>query len=429
METNHLDLTIDTLGERRLVSPISGIDFIDDNERILFHSDPREVENFRRRNKIPPSFEVAGPRKHIYFNPAGLHCGVVTCGGLCPGTNDVIRAIVLSLFYHYGIKNISGFRYGLEGLNPAHGHVPLELAPERVDDIHQKGGTILGTSRGPQDIAVMVDTLVRKEISILFVIGGDGTMRAGSALAAEIKKRGLQIAVVGIPKTIDNDIAFVHQSFGFETAVTETGSSIYAAHMEAVGARNGIGLVKLMGRESGFIAAYAALASSDVNFCLVPEVRFTKKAFLQALRERLSRKHYAVIVAAEGAGQDLIPPTGKRDASGNIRLGDIGAFLQETIREYFESAGIEYTLKYIDPSYTIRSVASNAHDSVFCLLLGHNAVHAGMAGCTDMLVGYWKNEYTHMPISLAVSQRKKIDPTGRLWNNVLASTGQPDLMC
>jgi len=424
MKTNDLDFAIDNLGDRRLDSPMNGIDFIDDHKRILFHSDPAEIEDYRCREEQPPSFEVAGPRKKIYFDPGRLHCGIVTCGGLCPGINDVIRAIVMSLHYHYGVTKISGFRYGFEGLNPAYGHAPMELQPEGVDDIHKKGGTVLGTSRGPQDIAVMVDTLAERKISILFAIGGDGTLRGARAIANEIGRRGLKIAVIGIPKTIDNDIAFVQQSFGFETAVSETRTAIYSAHMEALGARNGVGLVKLMGRQSGFIAAYAALASSDVNFCLVPEVRFTVKAFLHALRKRLDLKQHAVIAAAEGAGQDLMETTGEYDASGNIRLGDIGAFLKNSIQEHFKSAGVKYTLKYIDPSYTIRSVPSNPHDSVFCLLLGHNAVHAGMAGRTNMLVGFWKNEFTHVPISLAVSRRKKIDPGGRLWNNVLAATGQ-----
>lgn len=425
---NNHDFTIDNLGERRVGSPVNGIDFIDDQERVLYHTDPRKIENFKCRDETPPSFEIAGPRKNIYFDPVDLQCGMVTCGGLCPGINDVIRAIVLSLFYHYGVKRVIGFRYGFQGLNSEYGHAPMELTPGRVDDIHQKGGTILGTSRGPQDVSMMVDTLEQRKISIFFAIGGDGTLRGSQAIAGEIARRGLKIAVVCVPKTIDNDIAFVQQSFGFESAVTETRPAIYAAHMEALGARNGIGLVKLMGRESGFIAAYATLASSDVNFCLVPEVRFTREAFLQALQERLAHKRHAVIVTAEGAGQDLMTATGKRDASGNIRLGDIGVFLQQAIQEHFKSQRIEYTLKYIDPSYTIRSVQSNAHDSVFCLLLGHNAVHAGMAGCTNMVVGYWKNEFTHVPISLAVSQRKKIDPAGRLWNYVLAATGQPARM-
>ncbi|HEY69079.1 MAG TPA: ATP-dependent 6-phosphofructokinase, partial [Anaerolineae bacterium] len=287
---------------------------------------------------------------------------------------------------------------------------------------------ILGSSRGPQDISEMVDTLERMNVGILFTIGGDGTLRGAQAIAEEIGRRNLRIAVIGIPKTIDNDISYMQMSFGFETAVSEAKTAIYSAHTEATGARNGVGLVKLMGRESGFIAAYAALAYNDVNFCLVPEVRFSLKGFLKALKERLERRGHAVVVAAEGAGQEFMEATQARDASGNIRLGDIGIFLREQIRTYFQKAEMELNMKYIDPSYTIRSMPANAHDSAFCLLLGHNAVHAGMAARTNMVVGNWKNEFTHVPIPLAVSQRKKIDPNGRLWRNVLASTGQPSEM-
>lgn len=422
---NHLDLTVKSLGECRIDSPMRGITFVDDDERILYDTDPREVMAYFTRSAAPLAFEAAGPRAKLYFDPRQLGCGIVTCGGVCPGINDVIRAIVMSLSYHYGVRRIYGFRYGFAGLNPESGHEPMELSPGQVDDIHQKGGTILGTSRGPQDIGVMADTLEKMNIGVLFTIGGDGTMQGSQALMAEIERRGLRTAVVGIPKTIDNDIPHVQQTFGFETAVSETRPAIYSAHMEALGARNGIGLVKLMGRHSGFIAAYASLASSDVNFCLVPEVRFSKNGFLDALEKRLAAKHHAVIVTAEGAGQDLMEPTGKRDASGNVRLGDIGAFLQRAIRERLDRAGLDYTLKYIDPSYMIRSVPSNVHDSVYCLLLGHNAVHAALTGRTEMLVGNWRDRFTHIPFSAAVSGRKNIDPGGRLWNNVLESTGQP----
>jgi 6-phosphofructokinase 1 len=271
----------------------------------------------------------------------------------------------------------------------------------------------------------MVDTLERMNVGILFTIGGDGTLTGAQAISEEIGSRGLKISVIGIPKTIDNDISHVDVSFGFDTAVSESRTAIYSAHTEAVGARNGIGLVKLMGRESGFIAAYAALANNDVNFCLVPESPFTMEAFLETLKSRLQKRGHAVIVTAEGAGQNLMSETGQRDASGNIRFEDIGLFLKEWIKAFFKEIGMKVELKYIDPSYTIRSLPANSRDSAFCLLLGHNAVHAGMTGWTNMLVGYWKNRFTHVPIPLAVSERKQIDPEAWLWGNVLSCTGQP----
>jgi 6-phosphofructokinase 1 len=297
-----------------------------------------------------------------------------------------------------------------------------------VGDIHEMGGTILGSSRGNQDLGDMVDTLARLQIGILFAIGGDGTLRGARAIASEIARRGLKISVIGIPKTIDNDISFIQQTFGFDTAGSEARRAIYAASCEARGARNGIGLVKLMGRDSGFIAAYAALANSQVDFCLVPEVPFKLEGLFKALDERLAHHGFAVIVAAEGAGQGLLAETAGRDASGNIRYGDIGIFLKDRIKEHFRQTGRQVELKYIDPSYTIRSLPATARDAAFCLLLGQNAVHAGMAGKTDMVVGNWNNQGTHVPISLAVSQRKKLDPEGWLWNGVLAITGQPRIL-
>jgi 6-phosphofructokinase 1 len=262
-------------------------------------------------------------------------------------------------------------------------------------------------------------------VGILFAIGGDGTLRGAQALSEEIKQRNLKIGVIGIPKTIDNDISFVQRSFGFVTAVSEATTAIYAAHTEAEGARNGIGLVKLMGRHAGFIAAHATLANSDVNFCLVPEAPFTQGGFLKALEARLETRHHAVVVVAEGAGQDLMDTSGEKDASGNIRLGDIGLFLKDQINGYFKKRGRDISLKYIDPSYIIRSMPASPPDSAFCLVLAHNAVHAGMAGRTNMVVAYWRDEFTYVPISAAVSVRKQIDPKDKLWTGVLSSTGQP----
>lgn len=425
MQNSDLDFTISRLGECRIPSPMSGVQFVSEESHVLYSGDLREIENYQKAGKRPPCFEMAGPREKIYFDPSKLKCGIVTCGGLCPGLNDVIRAIVFSLHHHYRVRTVFGFRYGYEGLSYRHAHTPMELTPELVQNIHQQGGTILGSSRGSQDVSEMVDTLEQMNVGILFTIGGDGTLRGARDIAEEIERRNLKICVIGIPKTIDNDISYMERSFGFITAVSEATTAIYAAHSEAGGARNGIGLVKLMGRHSGFIAAFSTLANSDVNFCLVPEVRFGLESFLESLGERLKARHHAVVVVAEGAGQDLMADTLERDASGNIRLGDIGVFLKDQITDYFRKAGMEVTLKYIDPSYMIRSMPANPPDSAFCLMLGHNAVHAGMAGRTNMVVGYWKGEFTHVPISAAVSKRKEIDPKDKLWTGVLSSTGQP----
>jgi len=425
MTNQDLDFTISKLGECRIPSLMQVGQFVGDDERVLYHDKMEEVKVYLDSGKEPPQFETAGPREKVYFDPSKLKCGIVTCGGLCPGLNDVIRAIVLGLFYHYGVKTVFGFRYGYEGLSYRYGHVPMELNPETVKDIHKLGGSILSSSRGPQDISEMVDTLDRMNIGILFTIGGDGTLRGAQALSDEVARRGLKISAIGIPKTIDNDISFVQSSFGFDTAVSESRTAIDSAHAEALGARNGVGLVKLMGRESGFIAAYATMANSDVNFCLIPEAPFTLEGFLGALKERLKGRGHAVIVVGEGAGQNLMQGTGAKDASGNVKFNDIGLFLKDQINAYFKKEGMEVNLKYIDPSYTIRSLPANPRDSAFCLLLGRHAVHAGMSGRTGMVVANWKGEFTHVPIRMAVSSRKKIDPNGRFWSTVLSCTGQP----
>lgn len=422
------DFTVPRLGDCSIPSPVTDVPFVKDDEQVLYHSHIERIREFFGAGKEPPRMELAGPRAKIFFEPSELRCGVVTCGGICPGINDVIRSIVLSLRYHYGVEHVFGFRFGYEGLVPKYGHEPFKLTPDSVKGIHQIGGSILASSRGSQNIEEMVDTLQRMKIGILFTIGGDGTLRGACAIADEVRRRGLKIAVIGIPKTIDNDISYVQETFGFETAVTETRTSLYSAHVEATGARNGVGLVKLMGRHSGFIAAYATLANSEVNFCLVPEVSFTLAGFLDALEKRLTKKGHALVVVAEGAGQELMEETGACDASGNVRLGDVGIFLRDRIREHFKIMGTEMNLKYIDPSYTIRSMPATARDSAFCLLLGQYAVHAGMTGRTGMIVSVWRGEFTHVPILTAVSRRKQVSPGGWLWAAVLSSTCQPGRM-
>jgi len=368
--------------------------------------------------------EKAGPRQRVFFDPDGLRAAIVTCGGLCPGLNDVIRAITMVLWYRYGVLEILGLRYGYEGLVKRSGHAPMMLTPDVVEDIHNDGGTLLGSSRGAQDPAEMVDFLVENGIGMLFTIGGDGTQRGARDIADEVARRNLQIAVIGIPKTIDNDVACMDRTFGFETAVAMSRVPITCAHNEAKGTNNGVGLVKLMGRESGFVAAYGTLASSDVNLCLVPEIPFTLEAVLAFIEKRLARKSHAVIVVAEGAGQKLVETDGT-DASGNRKPGDIGVFLKVAVQRHFSNSTMPVSVKYIDPSYMIRSAPASADDSAFCFQLGGNAVHAAMAGRTAMVVGLLNGRFVHVPVEEAVRERKKIDPEGPLWQNVLDNTGQP----
>ena len=427
------DTSIPTLGPCLLPSPlhrIGGVDApfkSDEADRILYHShlleDGRDVST--------PSYEEAGAREMIYFDPPRTMAGIVTCGGLCPGLNDIIRGLVNQCHRQYGISRVYGFRYGYEGLVQRYGHTPLLLKPSSVEQAHHFGGTLLGSSRGQQDVGEMVDTLEDMKVDILFVIGGDGTLRGAAEIVKEIEKRGLKKAVVGIPKTIDNDIRYLDKSFGFETAFAAAVQAVKCAYVEATGAVNGVGLVKLMGRDSGFIACYAALAGSNVDFVLIPEVPFEldgEGGLLESLRYRLNKRGSAVVVVAEGAGQHLMQTNGATDASGNQRYGDIGLFLKDRINAFFKERRTEINLKYIDPSYIVRSVPANAQDNVYCSRLAQSAVHAAMAGKTGMLVGRWHGSFVHLPLDLVTQGRRKVDPTQELWHSVLQCTGQPVAM-
>jgi 6-phosphofructokinase 1 len=415
---------ITSLGEAIFPSPIGR--YVNEDLRVPEHI----VRDLNKPLSEGLLFELAGPRKKLFFDPEQTRAGIVTCGGLCPGLNDVIRSLFLELHYAYGVKEVLGFRGGYIGLNPELGKEPIVLTPKLVDDIHQEGGTILGTSRGPVDIGIAVDNLIRLGVNILFTVGGDGTQRGGNALFQEAKKRGYPLAIVGVPKTIDNDVAFVTRTFGYLTAVEEAAKVLDRAHIEAKSVENGIALVKLMGRHAGFIAAGATVASQDANFTLIPEVPFKlegPQGFLAALKERVQSRAHALVVVAEGAGQDLLDKgVNERDASGNVKIQDIGLFMREKIEEYFKAEKIPVVMRYIDPSYLVRSSPANAEDSILCDLFARHAVHAAMAGKTGLVIGYLHNEFIHVPIELITSRKKSIDTNGFVWSAVLAATGQPD---
>jgi 6-phosphofructokinase 1 len=431
---------IRNLGPANLSSPLplgnedgdQLFNFISDAERVVFNTAIKDFARCVQSGDAPLSVEKAGPREKIFFDPRKTTAAIVTCGGLCPGINNVIRSLVMGLYYFYGVKKIIGIPYGYQGLSPDNPHPYHDLTPDKVRDIHQFGGTMLGSSRGGQEVGDMVDTLVSLRVDMLFTIGGDGTLKGSDAIGQEIEKRGLDISVVGIPKTIDNDIDLIDKSFGFETAYDVASPIIRDAHNEAKGAYNGIAIVKLMGRDSGFIAASAAMSMPEVNFLLVPELPFKlegRDGFLKLLERRLKAKQHAVIVVAEGAGQHLFEEESNvRDASGNIKHQDIGIFLKDRIGDYFHERGTEVTIKYIDPSYIIRSAPANASDSIFCNRLAYQAVHRAMAGKTRFVVGLLNNQLVYLPISEVVLRRKKIDLEGEFWFAALQSTGQPFTM-
>lgn len=433
-----ISTSITSLGHAKITSPLlARIEdgearcFVLDGERILLNIIEDDVMDAAKTGKKPLSFERAGPRCKIYFDSSKLRCAIVSCGGLCPGINDIIRGIVLALHHIYGVRHIYGIRYGFQGFIPSFGHELMDLTPQSVLNIHEIGGTVLGSSRGPQDIESIVDSLERMNVGLLFTIGGDGTMVASTKIVDVINKRGLKIGVIGIPKTIDNDIYLIDRSFGFDTAVGVAVNVIRSAHNEAVSAPNGIGLVKVMGRHSGFIAAAATLAMPEVNFCLIPESGFDlegPRGLLEALKERLIHRKHVVIIVAEGAGQKFFGDKTKAcDASGNIKLHDIGVYLNKAICAYFQKQKMEINLKYIDPSYTIRGVPANANDHVLCSFLARGAVHAGMAGKTKMLVGLCNNQMVHIPMEATVGKRKQVPLFSDKWMSVLETTGQNSL--
>ncbi|MDR1031208.1 MAG: ATP-dependent 6-phosphofructokinase [Treponema sp.] len=432
------DFSIEELGKRNIKSPIimSSVkgdfiaNYVTDDQFMRLSTDVTLGDQARvERSQV---FEYAGPREMLYFMPAHVHAGIVSCGGLCPGINDVIRAIVRCLWYRYGVHRITGIRYGYKGFLPEYQYPIRELNPDNVDNIHKLGGTYLGSARGGgKEVGKIVDAMEQLNLNMLFTIGGDGTQRGSLDIAEEVSKRKLKISIVGIPKTVDNDFAFIQKSFGFDTAVTKAVDVVAAAHMEANSQINGIGLVKLMGRESGFIAAHTALASHEVNFVLIPEVPFNLEGyngFLHHLEERLRKRKHAVVVVAEGAMQDQLVKEVKTDAGGNLKMADVGTYLRDRIQSYFDEKKMEINLKYIDPSYIIRSAPAEPGDSIYCERLGNAAAHAAMAGKTKVIIGLVNNEFVHLPMKAAISHRSHVDPEGNLWRDTLDATHQPTLM-
>jgi len=427
---------IRNLGACRIESPLgtrARLDgdqprFVSDDERVLFDDTQEAIEEHLSAGRSLPGFEVAGAREYIYFDATKLKVGIVTCGGLCPGLNNVIAGLVQELRALYGVHHIFGFRNGYQGFIAEYGHDIVDLSELDVQPLRGQGGTILGTSRGNQNPQEIVDCLEREGIGVLFVIGGDGTLRGAEAIAGEIGKRGAKIAIVCVPKTIDNDIPYIDQSFGFHSAFSEAAHAIRAGYVEATAAQNGSSLVKLMGRYSGFIASHAALADTSADVVLIPEVPFAvdgADGLLRYLEKLLDRKGHAVVVMAEGAGQEHLPTQEGLDPSGNKLLGDIGWYLRSRVKQHFEGLGRAITLRYIDPSYAIRSVAANAYDSVYCIQLAQAAVHAAMSGKTEVVVGRFRRRFVHLPIPLVISRTSQVDPDGDLWWSVLETTGQP----
>ncbi len=435
-----LDFKVKTLGECKIPSMLKlsdkkddseSFNFVSDSDRVLLDGSNNVLLDYMEMQQEPISFEKAGPKQLLYFDHSKTKVAIVTAGGLCPGLNNVIRGLVMQLYRRYNVTNVVGVKYGLMGFDPKNELEFEPLNPDIVDRIHLQGGSFLSSSRGDPGKAVIVDTLQRENINILFCIGGDGTLRAAQSISNEIERRGLKIAVGCIPKTIDNDINFIDKSFGFETAFSQASDICTNAHNEAKGAYNGIALVRLMGRDAGFIVANTTLATGDVNFALVPELKFDlygEKGLINQIKKRLEKRQHALVLVAEGAGQYFFNGEKAFDASGNVKYSDIGLLLKDAIKKQLDEDKFPHTIKYIDPSYIIRSAPANSNDSKFCNQLAQNAVHAAMAGKTAFVVGHWNGMFTILPIMAAIKERKRVRLKGELWWSVLESTGQPQRM-
>ncbi|XP_004496088.1 ATP-dependent 6-phosphofructokinase 4, chloroplastic isoform X2 [Cicer arietinum] len=298
-------------------------------QTIVVQKDSRRGVHFRR----------AGPREKVYFKPEEVRACIVTCGGLCPGINTVIREIVCGLNNMYGVKDILG-------------------------------------------------------------------------------------------------IEVIDKSFGFDTAVEEAQRAINAAHVEVNSVENGIGIVKLMGRYSGFIAMHATLASRDVDCCLIPESPFYlegRGGLFEFIDQRLKENGHLVIVVAEGAGQEYVAAEvhtlEEKDASGNKLLLDVGPWLSNKIKDHFTKIRkIAVNMKYIDPTYMIRAIPSNASDNVYCTLLAHSAVHGAMAGYSGFTVGPVNSRHAYLPIARVTERPNTVELTGRMWARLLESTNQPSFV-
>ncbi|KAF3788756.1 ATP-dependent 6-phosphofructokinase 5 [Nymphaea thermarum] len=352
----------------------------------------------------------------VYFEGGKVGACIVTCGSLCPGINTVIRELVCGLHHMYGVAKVIGIQGGYKGFQCL--GTAVTLTPQKVNDIHKCGGSILGTGHDAADTVAIVDCIQQHGINQLYVIGGLGTMRDAASIYEEIEKQCLNVSVVGIPGTIDNDIGVIDKSFGFDSAIQEAQKAIRAAHVEAESGENGVGLVKLMGRNSGFIAMYATLASRDVDCCLIPESLFYlegKGGLFEFMEQRLRQDGHMVMVVAEGAGQGLVPAS----------FSDVGIWLNDKIKEHFAKKKIVLNLKYIDPTYMIGAIPSNAADNVYCTLLAHSAIHGAMAGYTGFAVGPVNGKHAHIPIHTLIEKQRQVCLADRMWARLLSSTNQP----
>ena len=402
------------------------------------------IAQFQARAQPVPAFLEAGPRRMLFHEPQSVRAVVVTSGGLAPGLNCVVHGIVTRHWNTYGVNaarrgGIFGIYDGFVGLyNKPLDKTPASLRPEITEPWLDRGGSMLGARRfHEQELGELADqitaNLALNDINILYVIGGDGSLKVAHEIAQRAKARN--ISVVGIPKTMDNDVLWVWQSFGFNTAVQKAAEVVNTMHAEAESTRR-VGLIELFGAESGFVAANATLASGHVDLVLVPEIFLALcpqqcEALLDRFIEYLSQtvrskeRAHAIVVLAEGVGElfkQRQVKLGGQPVSGKNFAGELRDFLQGGLKD---PLGRVVDVFVNQPRHNIRAVPANAYDQIYCARLGALAVDNALAGYTDVMVSQWLTEYVLVPLELVALGKKSIPPGGMFWKQVVSSTGQP----
>lgn len=398
------------------------MNFLNPDELVMGHIILNDSKAGSRRQEIANGCVRANACEKIWWDPADVRAAIVTCGGLCPGLNSIIREVTMCLWHQYGVRHITGIQFGYNGLSNPELYAPKHLGPKAVREIHMKGGSVLKAGRGGLEAERICDNLEKMGVNMLFVVGGDGTQAAGNLLYEEARRRNLQLSIVGVPKSIDNDILFFDKTFGFDTAVSAACNVIRNGWVEATSCEKGVGIVKLMGRDAGFVCMDAALSSTIVDLCLIPEVSVKMEDIMDHIDETLQRKNFMVIAVAEGAGQEHVA-TGKVDATGHTIYGDIGTHLRDSVNKHLKPSGGRCF--YIDPSYIIRSVPIDPNDHVYCSRLARDAVHSAMRGYTGVVVGPIHNVICMIPMQLIASGKRHVPTKSSNWQACVQVCNMP----
>uniref|UniRef100_A0A7S1RYX3 Phosphofructokinase domain-containing protein n=1 Tax=Alexandrium catenella TaxID=2925 RepID=A0A7S1RYX3_ALECA len=398
------------------------MNFLNPDELVQGHIIMNDSKQASRPSATSKGCVRANACKEIWWDPSEVRAAVVTCGGLCPGLNSIIREVTNTLWHQYDVRHIYGIQAGYNGLSNPEKHKPIQLSPDKVRDIHMKGGSILKAGRGGFNPEQICDRLERLGINMVFTVGGDGTQHASHLLYEEAKRRNLDISIVGLPKSIDNDILFFDKTFGFDSAVSTAADIMRNGWVEATSCDKGVGIVKLMGRDAGFVAMHAALASTIVDLVMIPEVNVKLEDVIEHIDSTLARKNFMLIAIAEGAGQEFVA-TGEKDATGHTKYGDIGTFLRDEINAHLKKSGGRSF--YIDPSYIIRSCPIRPNDHIYCSRLARDAVHCAMRGYTGVCVGPIHNIIVIMPSELIASGKRRVKLTSSAWQSCVQSCNMP----